>query len=100
LDEETDMEIIKLAPGVLADEDTDCIKINETTEGNYSLVASALMACGDGDNPESVALVASDPYHTYDAAEEAGLAWAEAHCVATIYVETGGSSEPVRTQAS
>ena len=89
------MEIIKLAPGVLADENTDCIKINETASGKYSLVASALMACGDGDNFESVALVASDPYPSYEAAEEAGLAWAAAHCVATIYVETGGNPEPV-----
>lgn len=90
------MEIIKLAPGVMADEDTDCIKINETADGRFSLVASALMDCGDGDNPESVALVSSEPYASYEAAEAAGLAWAEAHCVVTIYVETGGDQEPVR----
>ncbi len=90
------MEIIKLPPGEMASEDTDCIKINETADGQFSLVASALMECGDGENVESVALVASDPYPSYEAAEAAGLAWAEAHCVATIYVETGGSPEPVR----
>ncbi len=91
------MEIIKLEPGVMASEDTDCIKINTTPDGRFSLVASALMDCGDGDNVESVALVASEPYPSYEAAEAAGLAWAEAHCVATIYVETGGEAEPVRT---
>lgn len=90
------MEIIKLEPGVLASEDSDCIKINETTDGRFSLVASALMRCGDTDNLESVALVASDPYPSYDDAEAAGLAWAEAHCVETIYVESGGNPEPVR----
>lgn len=93
------MDIIKLPPGEMATEDTDCIKINDTGDGGYSLVASALMKCGDGDNMESVALVASDPYPSYEAAEAAGLAWAEAHCVATIYIETGGDPEPIRSQA-
>lgn len=91
------MEIIKLPPGTLASPDTDCIKINEAPDGGFSLVASALMDCGDGDSPESVALVASDRYPTYAAAEAAGLAWADAHCVGTLYIETGGGAEPVRT---
>ena len=90
------MEIVKLAPGEMAPIDTDCIKINEASEGAFTLVASALMECGDGDNLESVALISSDPYPTYDDAEAAGLAWAEAHCVATIYIETGGGSEPIK----
>ena len=89
------MEIIKLPPGEMAAEDTDCIKINETPDGRFSLVASALMDCGDGDNLESVALVSSESYSSYDDAEAAGLAWAESHCVATVYVETGGNPEPV-----
>ena len=92
------MEIVKLPPGKMASEDTDCIKINETADGRYSLVACALMDCGDGDNLESVARVPSDPYPSYDAAEAAGLAWAEAHCVATIFIETGGNAEPVRIE--
>lgn len=90
------MEIIKLAPGVMADEDTDCIKINERPDGTFSLVASALMECGDGDNHESVALIGSEAYPSYEAAEAAGLAWAETHCVSTIYIETDGGAEPVR----
>jgi hypothetical protein len=90
------MEIIKLAPGELADADTDCIKINETAEGRFTLVASALMACGDGESEESVAMVSSDPYPSYDAAEAAGLAWAAANCVETLYIETGGGAEPTR----
>lgn len=90
------MEIIKLPPGETAPADTDCIKINATPAGGYSLVASALMVCGDGDDAESVALVGSDPYPSFDDAEAAGLAWAEAHCVATIYVETGGGAEPTK----
>lgn len=89
------MEIIRLAPGELAAEETDCIKINEIADGRFSLVASALMNCGEGDNPESVALVSSEAYHSYEQAEAAGLAWAEAHCVTTIHIETGGDAEPV-----
>jgi len=38
-----------------------------------------------------------DDMYILDAAEAAGLAWAEAHCVSTIYIETGGDSEPART---
>jgi hypothetical protein len=91
------MEIIRLPHGVLASEDTDCIKINETSEGKFSLVAAALMACGDGDEVESVALVASNPYPSFEAAEAAGLAWAESHCVETIFIETGGTAEPIKS---
>lgn len=90
------MEIIRLAPGVSADDDTDCIKINETGDGMFSLVASALMLCGDGDNPESIAMVGSDPYPSYEAAEAAGLAWAQEQCVQTVFVETGGEPEAVK----
>lgn len=90
------MEIIKLPPGETAPADTDCIKINESPAGGFSLVASALMACGDGEDAESVALVGGAPYPTFEEAEAAGLAWAESHCVATVYIETGGGSEPVR----
>ncbi|RYE04453.1 MAG: hypothetical protein EOP61_00585 [Sphingomonadales bacterium] len=90
------MEIVRLAEGVLAPSDTDCIKINVEPDGRFTLVASALMACGDGDDDESVAMVGSDPYPSFEAAEAAGLAWAEAHCVETIYVETGGELERVR----
>ncbi|WP_404337950.1 hypothetical protein AB2M62_03830 [Sphingomonas sp. MMS12-HWE2-04] len=94
------MEIIRLPPNVMASEDTDCIKINEMPDGKFSLVASALMGCGDGENLESVALVGSEPYPTYEAAEAAGLAWAETHCVSVIHIETGGGLEPVRPSAS
>lgn len=90
------MDIIKLPVGDMAPADTDCIKINATPAGDYTLVASALMMCGDGEDAESVALVGSDPYPSYDEAEAAGLAWAESHCVQTVYIETGGEAEPSR----
>lgn len=86
------MEIIKLAPGEMADEDTDCIKIDRTADGRYSLVSSALVACDDGyENIEdSEAVVSSDTYDSYEEAEAAGLAWASGLCVDRIYVETSG----------
>lgn len=93
------MQIIKLAHGQMAPVNTDCIKINATDAGGYSLVASALMTCGDGEDQESVALVGSDPYSTYEEAEAAGLAWAEAHCVEVIYIETGDGPEPLLRDA-
>ena len=89
------MEIIRLPRGETAPADTDCIKINEAPMGGFTLVASGLAACDDDDAPESVALVNSEPYPSYDDAEAAGLAWAEELCIAKIYIETGGGSEPV-----
>ena len=92
------MEIIKLRWGEMAPDDADCIKIDEAPGGRFTLVASALMVCGDGEDAESIALVASEPYTSYDDAEAAGLAWAEAHCVETIYIETGSGPEPMKTK--
>jgi Cys-tRNA synthase (O-phospho-L-seryl-tRNA:Cys-tRNA synthase) len=86
------MEIVKLPPGTMAPADTDCIKIDAAPDGQFTLVASALTACGE--EADSVALVGSAAYSSYAAAEAAGLAWAEAQCVATVYVETGDSPEP------
>lgn len=86
------MEIIKLPPGQLADEDTDCIKIDRTADGRWSLVTSALVDCdeGEADVEDSEAVVGSATYPSYEEAEAAGLAWADSLCVARLYVETGG----------
>lgn len=91
------MKIVRMAFGDMAGPDTDCIKINEARGGGFTLVGSALAVCEDNETYESVALVASEPYPSYEAAEAAGLAWAAEQCVATIHVETGGGSEPVVT---
>lgn len=91
------MKIIKLKPGETAPADTDCIKINETAGGKFTLVASALTQCAEDDNSESVALVGSDPYPSFEDAEAAGLAWANELCVETLYIETGGEPEPTKS---
>jgi hypothetical protein len=83
------MEIIKLPPGEHAGEDTDCIKIERTANGRFSLATSALVACDsdDEDAGDSAAVISSDTYATVEEAEAAGLAWAAGLCVQKIYVE-------------
>ena len=83
------MKIIKMPPGKLADEDTDCIKIDRTPDGRYSLVTSALVISDDeADAGDSEAVIGSATYDTYDAAEAAGLAWAAGLGVEKLHVET------------
>ena len=83
------MEIIKLPPGEHAGEDTDCIKIERTPDGRYSLITSALVECDNDeeDAGDSEAVISSESYATSEEAEAAGLAWAASLCVDTIYVE-------------
>lgn len=82
------MDIVKLPPGERAPKDSDCISIVLTTTGTYSLDGSALQSCGDGDEIESVTMIGSKPYDSYEEAEAAGLAWAAEHCVGQVYVST------------
>ena len=84
------MEIIKLPAGELAPENSDCLHIERRDEGHFYINASALLSCGDGEQGDSVALIGSDPYGSYDEAESAGLAWAADQCVATLYISTSG----------
>jgi hypothetical protein len=82
------MDIIKLPAGERARDDVDCVHIAKTDAGKYLINCSALLACGDGDEVESVALIGSDPYDSYEDAEAAGLAWAADQCVEQLYVTT------------
>ena len=82
-----DVDIIKLPPGERAPRDSDCARIEHKADGKYHLNASALVACGDSDQAESVAMIGGDPYDSYDDAEAAALAWADSHGVQQIYVE-------------
>lgn len=78
------METVKLPAGKKAPPDSDCIRIERRPDGGYGLNASALTG------GESVAIVGSDPYETREAAEAAGLAWADGQGVAKLYIETPG----------
>ncbi|WP_116090994.1 hypothetical protein [Sphingomonas crusticola] len=85
------MKIEKLAIGKEAPPETDCILIEEGSDGKFRLNASAL------DVEESVAIVGGGPYATFEEAEAAGLAWADSHGVETVYVEhmRSGAAAPL-----
>jgi hypothetical protein len=80
------MKIIKMPDGEKAPVESDCISIVELADGRFSLNGSALLVCGDTEQTESVAMIGSDTYASYDDAEAAGMAWASDHCVDTLYI--------------
>ncbi len=80
------MEIIKLPVGENASDESDCVRIQMLPNGAFSLTGSVLFRCGDAEVAESVSLIGGEPYETYDAAEAAGLAWANEHCAEVIYI--------------
>ena len=80
------MEITMLPPGELAPEDADCIHIERGDDARFKLNCSALRASEDSGEAESVALIGGDSYESYEAAEAAGLAWAEGEGVRSLYV--------------
>jgi hypothetical protein len=82
------MDIIKLPEGRQAPDEVDCISIERQSEGQYRLTGTALLACGDGEEAESVALVGMPLFASYEAAEDVGLAWAAEQCVERIYIST------------
>ncbi len=82
------MHITRLPAGETAPAEADCISIERRPDGRFSLNATALMACGDTDEAESVSMIGSEPYDHYDDAEAAGLAWAAEHCAGEVYVST------------
>lgn len=81
------MEIIKLPWGEQAPEESDCISVEEKGDGTFELNTASLGNCvaaeADG---ESMAVIGSQPYPSYDAAEAAGLAIAAEQCVETVYI--------------
>jgi hypothetical protein len=80
------MEIIRLPQGEQAPDEADCISIEQRDDGLFELTGTALLACGDGNEVESVALVGLPAYDNYETAEDAGLAWAAQQCVEQLYV--------------
>lgn len=89
------MEVVNLPPGEEAPKDSDCVSIARIADGKHLLNGSALLACGDSDEIESVALIGGEPYATYEEAEAAGLAWASEHCVEMLYVSFFPDGKPV-----
>jgi hypothetical protein len=79
------MDVVKLQAGDRAPVDSDCATI-EAKGDLFFLTASALVSCGDAESVESVSLVGGEPYHSYDEAESAALAWASSHGVQQFYI--------------
>jgi hypothetical protein len=82
------MEVIKLPEGQAAPQESDCISIDDAPGGMFSMSATALQQCGEGEGEEidSDALIGGGTYQSYDEAEAAGLAWASEHCADTVYI--------------
>jgi hypothetical protein len=89
------MEIVNLPVGEQASDETDCIRIQELSDGTFALHGSVLLRCGDAEVAESVSLIGSEAYETYDAAEAAGLAWAGEHCADVLYVCRSDGTKPL-----
>lgn len=80
------MEITRLPEGESAPHDVDCVCIERREDGLFYLNGTALLDCGDSDEAESVSMIGSDAYATFEDAEAAGLAWADAHCAGHVYI--------------
>ncbi len=88
------MEIIKLGLGQRPDNDTDCVKIEETSDGRFALTGTVLCQQSDDDS-ESVSLVGTSTFERMSEAEEAGIVWASAQGVQVLYVGYGTLDCPI-----
>ncbi len=88
------MEIIRLELGERPENDTDCVKIEETSDGRFALTGTALCQLNDDDN-ESVSLVGTSTFERMWEAEEAGIVWANAQGVQVLYVGYGTVNHPI-----
>jgi hypothetical protein len=89
------MEILKLPAGQIASPESDCIRIQQLSDGRFALEGSVLLGCGDGDALESVSLIGGETYESYAAAEAAGIAWASEHCPRVLYISRSEGTEPL-----
>jgi len=87
------MQIIKLPVGEQAPVDTDCIRVEEQPGPSFRLTASAL--CTGSDDGDSVSIVESTLFDTFEQAEAAGMAWAEDVGVTHLHVVTGTLDQPL-----
>jgi hypothetical protein len=82
------LEIIKLPPGELAPDESDCVRVIRKPDGGFELNCNALQADGSDGEVDSVSLIGGDTYRTFELAEAAGLAWANDHSSERVYVCT------------
>ena len=83
------MKVHRLAPGVKAPLESDCIQISRD-EGGFELITSALEQCDTDEEAVSEAVIGGAIYPSFAEAEEAGLAWARERCSVEVYIEVEG----------
>lgn len=88
------MEIIRLELGERPSDDTDCVKVEETSDGRFALSGTVLCQ-QDGDDAESVSLIHTATFEKMSEAEEAGVVWADAQGVLKLYVGYGTLEHPI-----
>jgi len=89
------MEIVNLPVGVPAKVEDDCIRIQQLPDGNFLLTGTLLTSDSVEGGEESVGLIQSEPYPSYEAAEAAGLAWADECGVARLHVSHSDGTTPL-----
>ncbi len=92
------MEIIRLELGRRPSDDTDCVKVEETSDGRFELTGTVMCQQG-GDDAESVSLVGTATFEKMSEAEEAGLVWANAQGVEVLYIGYGRKDCPITQTA-
>ncbi len=92
------MEVIKLELGKRPDDDTDCVKVEETRDGRFALSGTVMCQLG-ADDSESVSLVGTATFEQMSEAEEAGLVWANAQGVQVLHVGYGTIDHPIAQTA-
>ena len=88
------MEVIRLELGRRPSDDTDCVKVEETSDGRFALTGTVLCQQG-GEDAESVSLVGTATFEKMSDAEEAGLVWANAQGVQVLHVGYGTLDHPI-----
>jgi hypothetical protein len=92
------LEIIRLELGQRPSDDTDCVKIEETSDGRFALTGTVMCLQGNND-AESVSLVETTTFEKMSEAEEAGIVWANAQGVQVLHVGYGTREHPIAETA-
>jgi hypothetical protein len=78
------MEIVRLKPGERAPDDSDRVTVNSLPSGKHGFTG---VTATREERPAAVYAGSENALPSYNEAEEAGIAWAEQHEIAILYVE-------------
>jgi len=85
------MDIVRLPVGEVPPLDEDCLRIEEQPGGSFALTGSAMRS---GDN-DSVSMAGGSDFASAEAAEQAGVAWANEVGVEYLYIGVGTLDRPL-----